>query len=247
MVASIQDNDVKMAVFCEYSLTGYRTDLYCISDLVPGVSSDGLEKIAKKHDMWLSGGTVEKVGDKIANVSLMISPTKGLVAKYRKIHPFGQAERDNIVFGDEPIVVDTDLGKVGMTICYDFLFPELVRGLVLQGAEIILNSAFWFADGPAGFAPEQIISLARTRALENNVYVAMASRKGEEKALWGDKLRGFGYSSIVSHTGQTLAIAGLGEVVITAPIDLSTRAEWSEYAPHINDRRPELYKKLLDI
>lgn len=249
MLGTIQDKEVRMAVFCEYGLTGYCTDLVKIADPIPGRASEGLERIAKKHNIWISGGTAELVDDKIANTSLMVSPIKGTLAVYRKIHPFGE-ERKSIIYGDEPIVVDTEIGKVGMTICYDFIFPELVRGLALKGAEIVLCSTFWFADGisgPAGWEPEQALSLARIRALENNVYVAMACRTGEEIAPWGDKVRGFGHSSIASPVGKTIVSAGLGEETITAEIDMEKRTKWASYAPYLNDRRPDIYKKILDI
>jgi len=248
MLATIQDDSVRMAVFCEYGLTGYCMDLTQIADPIPGRTSERLEQIAQKHNLWISGGTAELVGDKIANTTLMVSPSAGVVAKYRKIHPFGD-ERNAIVYGDTPVVVDTEIGKVGMTICYDFIFPELIRGLALQGAEVVLCSTFWFADntsGPAGWEPEQALSLARIRALENNVFVAMACRTGEELASWGDKVRGFGHSSIASPVGKTLVSAGLGEAIITAEIDLEQRKKWASYAGYLNDRRPEIYKKILD-
>ena len=249
MLGTIQDKDVRLAVFCEYGLTGYCMDLTKIADPIPGRTSEALERIAKKHNIWISGGTAELVGDKIANTSLMVSPTSGTVATYRKIHPFGD-ERNTIVYGDTPVVVDTEIGKVGMTICFDFCFPELIRGLALQGAEVILCSTFWFADGisgPAGWEPEQALSLARIRALENNVYVAMACRTGEELAPWGDKVRGFGHSSIASHVGKTIVSAGLGEMIITAEIDLEKRKKWADHAQYLKDKRPEIYKKILDI
>ena len=248
MVASIDDKTVRMAVFCEYGTTGYCTDLASFADPVPGRTSEGLARIASKYDIWLCGGTAEKVGDSIANTSLLLSPKEGLVAKYRKVHPFGD-ERNRIVYGSEIVVVDTELGKVGMTICYDFIFPEFSRVLALKGAEIILNPTFWFADTNTaawGWAPEQAMSLARVRALENNVYVAMACRTGEEDAPWGGKVRGFGHSSIVSPQGKTLASAGIGEAIITAEIDPENRSKWKEHAPYMQDRRPEMYGQLLD-
>lgn len=249
MIGTIDDPDVRMAVFCEYGLTGYCTDLTKIAEPIPGPSSEALERIAKKYNIWISGGTAELVDGRIANTSLMVSPEKGLVAKYRKIHPFGD-EKYSIVFGDEPVVVDTELGKVGLTICYDFCFPELVRGLVLKGAELILNSTFWFADdvsGPMGWGPEQALSLARVRALENNVYVAMACRTGEEIAPWGGKVYGFGFSSIASPIGKTLVSAALGEMVITAEIDPGKKKKQLEYFSYLKDRRPEIYKDILDF
>ncbi len=247
MLDTINDPEVRMAVFCEYGTGGYCTDQTKIARPVPGETTAALEKIAKKHNIWLSGGTSETVGGLVSNTSVMISPQKGLVAKYRKMHPFGD-ERERIAYGDEPVVVDTELGRVGMTICFDFIFPELTRILALKGAEIILNSTYWFADSfseKMGFEPATIMSLARTRALENSVYVAMACRTGEEDAPWGGKVRGMGHSSIVSPSGKPLAQAGIGEMVITAEIDPDFRSKWVDSTHYLDSRRPDIYKKYL--
>jgi len=249
MIKTIDDKSVRMAVFCEAGISGVGNDYKKIADPIPGRVSEGLESIAKKYDIWICGGTIEMVGDKAANSLLLVSPEKGLIANYRKIHMF-RSERETMISGDEPMVVDTELGKVGLTICYDFIFPELTRGLALNGAEIVINSTFWAADdfsGPAGWGPEQALSLARIRALENNVFVAMACRTGEEPSFLLGKSRAFGHSSIANPVGKTIASAGLGEMVITAEIDLELRKTWSSYATYLEDRRPEIYKKIMDI
>jgi len=248
LLGTVNDPEVRLAVFCEYGLTGYCTDLTEVADTVPGNHSAGLEELAKEHNIWICGGTAELAGGKIANTSLMVSPG-GLEAKYRKVHPFG-SERGEILAGEELVTVDTELGKVGMTICYDFMFPEYVRALALAGAEIILNSTFWFSgpvDGALGWEPECVLSMARTRAMENSVYVAMACRTGQETAPWGDVIRGFGHSSIVSPVGKTIARTGLSEAVITAPVETSVTGNWKKYANHLDSRRPEMYRSILDI
>jgi predicted amidohydrolase len=236
-----------MAVFCEYGTSGYCTDHSIVARPVPGDVTLALEKLAKKHNTWLCGGTSELVDGRFANTAVMVSPKEGLVAKYRKIHPFGD-ERDHLVMGDEPVVVDTELGKVGIIICFDFMFPELARILALQGAEIIVNPTFWFADSfseKTGFSPSSIMALAQTRALENSVFVAMACRTGEEDAPWGGKVRGLGHSSICSFSGKQLATAGIGEMVITAPLDMEARKKWISAVNYFGCRRPEIYKEHL--
>lgn len=244
LLASINDPEVRMAVFCEYGTGGYCTDQSLVARPVPGEVTLALEALSKKHNIWLCGGTSEAIDNLIANTAVMISPVKGLVAKYRKIHPFGD-ERNRLFMGDEPVVVDTELGKVGMTICFDFVFPELSRILALKGAEIIVNPTFWFADSfseKTGFSPASIMALAQTRALENSVFVAMACRTGEEDAPWGGKVRGMGHSSICSFSGKQLAVAGIGEMVITAPLDMDARRAWISATNYLSCRRPEIYK-----
>lgn len=247
LLSSINDPEVRMAVFCEYGTGGYCTDQNAIACPVPGEVSARLEALSKRHNIWLCGGTSEKVGDRVANTAVMISPFTGLAAKYRKIHPFGD-ERQRLVCGDEPVVVDTELGKVGLTICFDFIFPELARILALKGAEIIVNPTYWFADSfseKTGFSPSSIMALAQARALENSVFVAMACRTGEEDAPWGGKVRGMGHSSITSFSGKQLAVAGIGEMVISAPLDMEARKQWISATNYLGSRRPEIYSNSL--
>jgi 5-aminopentanamidase len=245
MIDSIEDKEVRMALFCEYGTTGYSLDLNAVAEEIPGKTTAFLEELAFRKNIWISGGMIEKGNNnKPYNTSIMISPTQGLVAKYRKVHPFS-FEKDQINYGDSEVIVDTELGKVAMTICYDFIFPEYIRSLALKGAQIVLNSTFWFADeisGPAGWSPEQSKALAMTRALENNVFVAMACRTGTEKNLWG-----FGHSVIVGPQGKILAEADREERIIIAPIDLEMIHSWSKYATYMRDRRTDLYTRLLDF
>ena len=247
MLTDISDCDVRLAVFCEYGLSGYCTDLLKIADTIPGKITDELCMIAKKHDIWLAGGLPEKVNEsKIANSLVMVSPKDGLVANYRKIHPFSN-ERESIISGQELVVVDTEVGKVGLSICYDFMFPELVRALKLKGAEIIINSTFWFADDfskPLGWGPEHALAMSRVRALENRSYVIMACRTGVETS-GTNVLNAFGHSSITDPMGCIIAQAQLGEVVIKAQIDHEYLAYCNDVGC-MHDRRPELYGKMLD-
>lgn len=248
MIAGINDPSVRMAVFCEYGLSGYCTDLNAIAEPIPGKITDSLCEISKKYNIWITGGLPEKISEgKYANASVMISPKDGLVATYRKIHPFG-GERDLVVYGDEAVVVDTELGKVGLSICYDLVFPEFIRGLRLKGAELIVNSTFWYSDkysGPLGWNSDHTMAMATVRALENKVYLAMACRCGTE--ISGDNvIRAFGYSVICDPMGTILARANLGETVIKAEIDEEFRKKCSELS-YISDRRPEIYKKILDF
>src|SRR6185503_15949818 len=88
--------------------------------------------------------------------------------------------------GYQPVVADTKLGKIGMTICYDLIFPEYLRRPIEMGADFIINSTDWIHDGYQrdfwGFNGERIRGLVSTRALENGIVFAMANRVGHEVA-----------------------------------------------------------------
>jgi len=243
IIESIKDPAVRMALFCECGTTGYCVDLDSLAEEIPGETIIFFENVAKANNIWISGGMVEKAQPgRPANTSFMISPIKGLVAKYQKIHLFS-LEKNNFTAGETPIVVDTELGKVGMTICYDMVFPELTRILVLQGATLIINSTFWFTtpeNKPMGWSHRQTLAMAKTRALENGIYFAMACRCGKE----GD-LEGIAHSCIVDPVGNLMAEAGINEEIITAPIDYGIMDSWHKMATYIPDRRPDIYKKYL--
>jgi 5-aminopentanamidase len=146
------------------------------------------------------------------------------------------------------VVVDTPIGKIGMTICYDLIFPDYVRRLVDMGADFIINSTNWINDPYQrdvwGWRGERIIGLVSTRALENVTVLAMANRIGHEVAAPGVAFDSFGHSSIAGHSGKIEASLTHGEGVAFAKIaepeaDLE---RWRGIATYRGDRRPELYR-----
>jgi predicted amidohydrolase len=143
------------------------------------------------------------------------------------------------------VVVQTEIGTIGLTICYDLGFPEYVRGLVLMGAQIIFNSSF-FKKSSSALPTEwerpqwRGKAIAAVRACENGVGVAMSMRSGYE----GDTL-GLGRSCIASPWGSILASLGEGEGVTTAEIPLERLVEWRKQFPILEDRRVELYRRML--
>ncbi len=120
-------------------------------------------------------------------------------------------------------------------------------GLRLKGAEIIVNSTFWYADDsstPLGWGPAHALAMSRVRAMENKCYVMMACRTGTE-TKGTNVMHGFGHSSISDPMGCIIAQAQLGETTIKAEIDLDYLADCNKVG-YINDRRPEIYKNMLD-
>ena len=140
------------------------------------------------------------------------------------------------------MVVETKLGRLGLTVCYDLMFPEFIRTLVLDGAEVVLNATDWITNdwqSTMGWNSDTVGALARIRALENGVHVAMADRAGTEQG-W----RSLGGSTVASPTGRALANLGTDEGLAIARIetDCPDLARWSQVATYLPDRRLELYK-----
>jgi nitrilase len=147
-----------------------------------GPIQDFLSKTAKKHKIWLIGGSVPLVSNfpnKVRNSCLVFDDKGKQVARYDKIHLFGlklgnehYTEEKTIEAGDTIKVIDSPFGKIGLSICYDLRFPELYRAMGEVNI-IVVPSAFTDTTGKAHWE-----SLIRARAIENLSYVIAPAQGG---------------------------------------------------------------------
>lgn len=141
---------------------------------------------ARKHNVWLVGGTIPLQGDtagKVRSACLLYNDRGEQVARYDKMHLFDvnfpdqkekYVESETIEPGNNVVVVDTPFGRMGLAVCYDLRFPELFRSMLDQGVEIlVLPSAFTAITGAAHWE-----TLIRARAIENLCYVVAAAQGG---------------------------------------------------------------------
>ena len=200
-----------------------------------------LSDTARQLKMWILGGTIVIRGDsdrRVANSSLLIDAAGKRVARYDKIHLFdvtipGREEQyresAHVAAGREPVIADTPVGKLGLSVCYDMRFPELYRELVSQGAEwLAMPAAFTVPTGRAHWE-----TLLRARAIENLCYVAAPAQSGTHtsgRETYGDSL-------IVDYWGQVLSRLAKGTGVITAEIDLAKEAETRARFPALDNRQ----------
>lgn len=215
-----------------------------VAEPVPGRTTEHLAELAAEHAVLIYGSILEKRGDRIYNTGVFLSPSQGLLAAYRKIH-LTPREKRILTPGTEPVVVDTDLGRIGLTVCNDIMFPEYIRGLVLQGAQFIFTpSVFWkpvpSAANEWSLGPWHAQAVALVRAMENAVCVVMSLGLGVD-----GEMMGYGHSLIVSPWGKILASLGEGEGVTTAEVPMDRLGEWREIAPFLADRKVELYRRML--
>jgi 5-aminopentanamidase len=212
-----------------------------------GATAKELGDVARSGKLHLAVGMFTKDGNAICNSQLLFAPDGRRLATYHKAHLFA-SEREFCRPGDRPVVVDTAVGKIGMTICYDLIFPEYLRRLVEMGADFVINSTDWINDPYQrdvwGWNGERILGLVSTRALENGAFFAMANRIGHEIAAPGLEFDSFGHSCIASPSGRILASLSSGEGVAVAKLDIpDTELErWTSIATYRRDRRPELYR-----
>ena len=182
------------------------------------------------------GGDPLAEGGRYHDAQNLLSPAGAPLAVYKKAHLFA-AERRWYAPGDAPMVVETAIGRLGLTICYDLIFPEYVRRLVEMGADIVVNSTDWIADAYQaevwGWNSRVTQALASTRALENGVPVAMANRVGREEGFWS-----LGGSCIAGPSGRLLAGIESGEGLAVAPVESTGRPGALARPRHLPRRPP---------
>jgi len=232
-----------LAVFPECATTGYfiADRLSELAEPPDGPSLRALAAIAKANRLHLAAGVVIVEGGRYFDSQVLFGPDGMRLALYHKVHLFS-AERDAYAAGDRPVVAQTALGTIGLSVCYDLIFGDYIRGLVGRGAELILNSTNWIADAYQrevwGWSGSTTQALAAIRALENVAFVAMANRVGHEIGF--DSL---GHSCITAPSGKVLASIPAGEGIAVADLGLPPEdlERWRSIATYRRDRRPEVY------
>lgn len=170
-----------------------------------------LQAMAQKHRIWLHSGSIPLLGDdggRRLNRSHVIAADGSIRARYDKIHmfdvtlPSGENWTESAAYagGDAPVTVDTPLGRLGLSICYDVRFPELYRALVDDGATILVIPAAFTV--PTGEAHWHV--LMRARAIETACFVLAAAQSGAH----ADGRATYGHSIAVDPWGAVLADAG---------------------------------------
>jgi len=205
-----------------------------------GPIQDFLSQTAKKHAVWIVSGTVplEANADNKVRAACLIYDDKGeRVARYDKIHLFDVSvpetneeyrESDSIEEGDQPLVIDTPFGRVGIAVCYDLRFPEHFRKLQEQGVDIVIvPSAFTAETGAAHWEV-----LLRARAIENLCYIIAPNQGGFH--LNGRKT--FGHSMVVDPWGVILDCYKTGAGFVSAEIDLQQLAKVRASFPVLDHR-----------
>jgi predicted amidohydrolase len=227
----------KLLVTPEMGVTGYAIwdDIPHLAETRSGPIIQRLTAIAAATNITIVAGFPERDGETIYNAAAMISP-HGKAAFYRKCHLFGPLEKAAFSPASDlsQIVRIGDL-NIGMLICYDVEFPEMVRCLVLAGANMIVVPTALPRGAPANRVSSSMI---QTRAFENHVFLIYADLCGEENAT-----RYQGGSIIAAPDGEQLARAGDGTTLLITEID-PRHYDAAQLDPYLQDRRPEIYRGL---
>ena len=173
-----------------------------------------LSELAKKHKVNIIGGSfICKKGEKLYNTCPVINRQGELVATYDKCHLFsyyGDNEGAYITEGSNPVLVNIDGVRIGLTICYDIRFPELYRAYALKDVDLMVNMAAWGSKKEIPW-----VTMTHSRAVENQCYFVALTQSG---AIENGEFN-LGKSTIIDYKGDNLAEITSGEGAIFATID----------------------------
>jgi predicted amidohydrolase len=232
-----------LVVLPELFATGYlfesQEELAKLAEEADGPTSTAMRQLSKDSGTALIGTLAERSGDSIFNTCHAWSDGE-IAGTYRKVHLFDR-EKEIFAAGDMPFpVVEVKGARVGLMICFDWIFPEVARVLALEGAQILCHPSNLVLP----FCPAAMV----TRCIENRVFAITANRVGMERT--GDtELEFIGMSEVVAPNGDILARAGREEemlqIVGIDPADADEKMVTSTNDV-IGDRRPELYRKITE-
>lgn len=224
-----------LILFSELSLTGLSTGNKTrkLAETTEGESVKKVQEWAEKHEIKVIFGLPELENDKVYNSACFINDDGRIIGVHRKAHLWGDEEK-YYTPGNNFSVWDTDIGKIGIMVCFDTQFPESARLLALKGAKIIMV--------PTGnMTPFELLQPfnIQSRAEENQLYICTTNLIGQEKSL-----NFFGGSTAVDPYGKVLVKADQSESGVIVNIQPEKIWEAREDYNYLNSRRPELYKDL---
>ncbi|MEJ2251682.1 MAG: nitrilase-related carbon-nitrogen hydrolase [Candidatus Lokiarchaeota archaeon] len=234
----LADMNANLIVLPELFATGYtftsKEEAYELSETTEGETAKFLISLAKKTNSTIVAGFIEREENKIYNAALIVDK-KSLMGTYRKIHLyfkeklwFSPGNRDLEIF-----VVNNV--KIGIMICFDWFFPEIMRSLAVLGADIVAH--------PANLVLPYCQKAMITRCLENRVFAITANRIGEE--IRGvDNFKFTGGSQITSYDGEILSSAPTDKNstgFFQIDVSKARNKNLNEYNNLIKDRRKEFY------
>ena len=236
---SLAGVDADIIVLPELAFTGYffedRNELRDLAeDAADSATVRGLARLCRANDFHLVCGFAERCGGKIYNSALVVGPS-GLLHRYRKLHLFN-TEKEYFEPGDTPLEPVAIRGaRIGVMICFDWVFPEAARTLALKGADLLCH--------PSNLVLTYCQKAMQTRSLENGVFSITANRTGTERRPRGE-LSFTGQSQIVGPKGEVLSSSSAGEeAVVILEADVTAAREKMITATNhlLADRRPAFY------
>jgi predicted amidohydrolase len=197
------------------TIVGTSLDYISGSETLPGPTTKFLGDVARRNNLYIVAGLLEKEGDVVYNTAVLIDRKGNLTGKYRKASLPREEIDGGVTPGNSFPVFDTDFGRIGIMICWDVTFPEPARALAQQGAEVIFLP-IWGGD----------ITLAKARAIENQVYLVSSTY---------DMI-----SAVFGLEGEVISEAKEDQSVVVVDVDLNEHKLW----PWLGDFRNRIPREM---
>lgn len=226
----------RVAVFPELFTLGFTMAPEPFAEPLPGPTTEAVAVLSREFGLFLVGSCVEAHTPHPRNAAFVTAPDGALIAAYRKIHPFSYGEEhQHYTGGSDCPLFEVDGIPCGLQICYDLRFPEPFRSLAARGAEVVFVPANWPVRRIAAWS-----TLLAARAIENQMAVCGTNRVGRD----GAGLDYPGASAIHDAFGTAVATGGEVEGLVVGDLDLAALRAWRGRFPALQDRRPEVYRRL---
>lgn len=233
------DEQIDLIILPELFATGWYCEIYekVAETFENSQILSFLSDLSKKNKSNVIGGSfVRRDNDgKIKNTSPFFDRNGKLIASYDKMHLYsylGDTENLHSTRGENPVIVKSDIGKIGLSICYDIRFPEIYRSYAYGGADILVNVAAWPLSRKLHWQ-----TLSRARAIENQSFMIAVSQTGEIQ----NGIYNLGHSAVLSPLGETIAELDYEEAVLKAEINLEEMRKLRETVKTLSDKQ-EQYK-----
>ncbi len=225
-----------LIVLPEMFSTGFNMDVRAAAEGQPAPAEGFLAELARQYGCHVLGGVVNTAADgRGLNEAVLIGPDGRQAMRYAKMHPFSYAgESEHFAPGEAPVVAELAGTKLSAFICYDLRFPEVFRSASLAGAEVLAVIANWPAD-----RTEHFQALLTARAIENQAWVVGVNRVGSDP-----NVRYSGGSVVIDPRGRTAAIAGDGEAILSAELDVEALRQYRREFPALADARRGWVRRL---
>ena len=230
-----------MIILPEMFITPYELNLMQDASLLSNIAIEKLKIIANKYSVFICSGSLPVQRDKkLSNTSYLINSSGNVIYEYNKCHLF-DVQLDDLTVqeskifsaGNSASIIKTELGNIGISICYDIRFPELARKMTLQGMQAVcVPAAFSETTGKSHWH-----AVLRSRAIENQIYLYAASPARNPKSSYP----AYGHSLIINPWGEIISEAGTDEEIIYGSVDLEFLENIRHKLPLLQHRRTDIY------
>lgn len=234
LLSDFKEKTADLIILPELFSTGWYPPIYPKSceDEDNSPTLEFLSQLAKSYNANVVGGSfVLKTESGLKNTCPVFDRNGKLIGKYEKMHLFSHYDQGEGTFsksGKNGLIVKTDIGKLGISICYDIRFPELHRAYTYSGADILINVAAWPKTRLHHYQ-----TLARARAVENQCFFIGVTQTG----LINNDEYNSGHSLAVTPFGNTIVEADEKECAISFDINLKEETELRQKVPTLNDKK----------